>query len=132
MGTDKFQSDPIALRGTTVELRPLQPKHASGLLDAAADRQLWTLKMRVIPRPETLDEYMADRAAGRDSDAICDRQTRYRPHRRKHTLLEDRSHEPETGDRAPGFDFTKARLDGPKVKVYSEPPQNVFRPRSNP
>ena len=71
------------LTGKTVELRPLRQDHAPALLDAAADGQLWNMKLTVVPGPGTIDGYLAaaldGRAAGtampfvivlRESDAI--------------------------------------------------------------
>jgi len=56
------------LTGTTVELRPLQHEHAQALLDAAADGELWNLKLTVVPGPDTIGSYIAAaldaRAAG--------------------------------------------------------------------
>jgi RimJ/RimL family protein N-acetyltransferase len=56
------------LTGTTVELRPLRPDHAQALLDAAADGELWNLKLTVVPGPDTVGGYIATaldaRAAG--------------------------------------------------------------------
>ncbi|WP_410838366.1 hypothetical protein [Paraburkholderia sp. SIMBA_030] len=46
-----------ALTGQTVELRPLQQEHARGLLDAAADGQLWDMKLTVVPGPDTVGDY---------------------------------------------------------------------------
>ena len=42
----------ITLTGNTVELLPLQREHAAALLDAAADGELWNLKVtheRIMP-----------------------------------------------------------------------------------
>jgi N-acetyltransferase len=47
------------LTGTIVELRPLQHEHAQALLDAAADGELWKLKLTVVPGPDTIGGYLA-------------------------------------------------------------------------
>ncbi|CAB3788262.1 GNAT family N-acetyltransferase [Pararobbsia alpina] len=53
------------LVGETVELQPLHQNHASALLDAAADGQLWNMKVTVVPGPETVDKYIAFALEGR-------------------------------------------------------------------
>jgi RimJ/RimL family protein N-acetyltransferase len=47
------------LTGATVELRPLRQEHAQALLDAAADGQLWNMKLTVVPGPDTVSGYIA-------------------------------------------------------------------------
>lgn len=47
------------LTGHAVELRPLRADHADALVEAAADGQLWTLKVTVVPGPDTVDAYIA-------------------------------------------------------------------------
>ncbi|WP_188394622.1 GNAT family N-acetyltransferase [Oxalicibacterium flavum] len=64
-----LQSQPT-LTGDTVELRPLQAEHAEQLLDAAADGELWNLKVTVIPGPATVDAYIAAALAGRDQGTV--------------------------------------------------------------
>ncbi|SIO52199.1 Protein N-acetyltransferase, RimJ/RimL family [Burkholderia sp. GAS332] len=58
------------LTGQTVELRPLQQEHAQALLDAAADGQLWTMKLTVVPGPETVDGYIATALDGREAGTV--------------------------------------------------------------
>ena len=58
------------LTGTLVELRPLEQGHAAGLLRAAADGQLWTMKVTVVPGPETIDPYIATALEGRDAGTV--------------------------------------------------------------
>lgn len=41
----------ITLTGTTVELLPLQRAHKAALLEAAADGELWNLKVTHVPGP---------------------------------------------------------------------------------
>jgi len=43
----------LTLTGTTVELQPLQREHAAALLAAAADGELWNLKVTHVPGPDT-------------------------------------------------------------------------------
>jgi len=59
-----------ALVGKIIELRPLQQEHTAGLLDAAADGQLWNMKTTVIPGPETIDKYIATALAGRQAGTV--------------------------------------------------------------
>src|SRR5471032_1005898 len=58
------------LTGATIELRPLQQAHAQALLDAAADGQLWNMKLTVVPGPETVGRYIATALEGRASDTV--------------------------------------------------------------
>ncbi|ROM61977.1 GNAT family N-acetyltransferase [Pseudomonas brassicacearum] len=60
----------ITLSGTLVELRPLQREHSSKLLEAAADGQLWNLKVTNVPGPDTIDAYIATALAGRDAGTV--------------------------------------------------------------
>jgi RimJ/RimL family protein N-acetyltransferase len=52
------------LTGATVELRPLRQEHAPALLDAAADGQLWNMKLTVVPGPDTIGGYIASALDG--------------------------------------------------------------------
>ncbi|ERH57770.1 GNAT family N-acetyltransferase [Pseudomonas simiae] len=56
----------ISLTGTTVELLPLQREHKTALLEAAADGELWNLKVTNVPGPDTVDQYIDTALAGRD------------------------------------------------------------------
>jgi len=47
------------LTGRIVELRPLRANDAQNLLDAAADGELWNLKVTVVPQASTVDAYLA-------------------------------------------------------------------------
>ncbi|AXL50987.1 GCN5 family acetyltransferase [Paraburkholderia caffeinilytica] len=58
------------LTGQIVELRPLQQEHAQGLLDAAADGQLWNMKLTVVPGPETVGGYIATALDGRAAGTV--------------------------------------------------------------
>ncbi|NUY35198.1 GNAT family N-acetyltransferase [Paraburkholderia sp. JPY303] len=53
------------LSGSFVELRPLREDLAQALVDAAADGQLWNMKLTVVPGPATIDTYIARALAGR-------------------------------------------------------------------
>jgi len=52
------------LTGTIVELRPLRREHASALLDAAADGELWNMTLTVVPGPDTIGGYLATALEG--------------------------------------------------------------------
>ena len=58
------------LIGTHVELRPLQADHAADLVAAAADGELWNLKVTVVPGPETVDGYVATALQGRQAGTV--------------------------------------------------------------
>lgn len=60
----------ITLTGTTVELLPLQREHKAALLDAAADGELWNLKVTNVPGPGTVDQYIDTALAGRDAGSV--------------------------------------------------------------
>jgi RimJ/RimL family protein N-acetyltransferase len=61
---------PVTLESSRVRLEPLEAAHAAALLAAAADGQLWELKVTVVPSRETwpryLEEAQAAAAAGRE------------------------------------------------------------------
>ncbi|MFM0236364.1 GNAT family N-acetyltransferase [Paraburkholderia sediminicola] len=58
------------LTGQIVELRPLRQEHTQGLLDAAADGQLWNMKLTVVPGPETVGSYIATALDGRAAGTV--------------------------------------------------------------
>jgi RimJ/RimL family protein N-acetyltransferase len=58
------------LIGQIVELQPLQQEHTQGLLDAAADGQLWNMKLTVVPGPETVGNYIATALDGRAAGTV--------------------------------------------------------------
>ncbi len=60
----------ITLTGTTVELQPLQPEHKAALLEAAADGELWNLKVTNVPGPATVDAYIDTALAGRTAGTV--------------------------------------------------------------
>ncbi|HEX8540703.1 MAG TPA: GNAT family protein [Pseudomonas sp.] len=59
-----------ALTGKSIELLPLQAAHAPALLQAAADGELWNMKVTVIPGPETVDKYIAIALQGREAGTV--------------------------------------------------------------
>jgi len=58
------------LTGKTVELQPLQREHAQGLVDAAADGQLWNMKLTVVPGAGAVDGYIATALEGRAAGTV--------------------------------------------------------------
>jgi RimJ/RimL family protein N-acetyltransferase len=60
---------PITLEGHGVRLAPLGADHAQGLARAAADGELWTLRVTSVPEPDATDRYIHEaiegQAAGR-------------------------------------------------------------------
>jgi RimJ/RimL family protein N-acetyltransferase len=72
--------DPVTLESPRVRLEPLDPAHAEALLAAAADGNLWNLKVTIVPSRATLPGYLAEAftaaAAGREQPfVIRDRAT---------------------------------------------------------
>ena len=49
---------PITLELNGVRLEPLGPQHAEGLLAAAQDGELWTLRITSVPAPNEVDAYI--------------------------------------------------------------------------
>jgi RimJ/RimL family protein N-acetyltransferase len=70
MNAHVFPENQPTLTGLTVELRPLKTEHASELLAAAADGELWNMKVTVIPGPETVGQYIASALEGRASGSV--------------------------------------------------------------
>ena len=58
------------LTGERVELRPLASSDRQALLDAAADGQLWNLKVTVVPGPDTIDAYLDTALQGRAAGTV--------------------------------------------------------------
>ncbi|HHQ6546342.1 TPA: GNAT family N-acetyltransferase [Serratia fonticola] len=61
---------PPTLFGNQIELRPLQPEHREAMLSAAADGELWNLKVTAVPSTSTIDSYIATAVAGRDAGSM--------------------------------------------------------------
>jgi len=62
--------EPPTLIGERVELRPLEASARQALLDAAADGQLWNLKVTVVPGAETIDAYLDTALQGRAAGTV--------------------------------------------------------------
>jgi RimJ/RimL family protein N-acetyltransferase len=61
---------PVTLEGRHVRLEPLEQAHATALVDAADDGELWKSTMTVVPSRDTVAEYLAtaleSQAGGRE------------------------------------------------------------------
>lgn len=55
---------PLTLEGHGVRLAPLAPEHAAGLRTAAADGELWTLRVTSVPEPAQTSDYIAQALQG--------------------------------------------------------------------
>ena len=60
---------PVILSGRGVELVPLELEHEAGIRAAAADGELWKLRITSVPEPEQTRAYIETALAGRDTDA---------------------------------------------------------------
>jgi len=60
---------PVTLSGRGVELVPLGLEHEAGLRAAAADGELWKLRVTSVPEPDQTRAYIETASAGRDTDA---------------------------------------------------------------
>ncbi len=58
--------EPVSLAGWGVRLVPLELGHAAGLADAAADGELWTLRVTSAPEPGQETAYIAEALATPD------------------------------------------------------------------
>lgn len=58
------------LTGKTVELRPLEREHEQGLIEAAADGQLWNMTLTVVPGPEAMGKFIAAALESRASGTV--------------------------------------------------------------
>ena len=58
------------LVGQNIELKPLRLEHKKALLEAAADGELWNLKVTTVPGPETIDEYISTAMAGQEAGTV--------------------------------------------------------------
>lgn len=63
------QSTPV-LSGSAVELRPMRKDHGQALIEAAADGELWNLKVTVVPGAETIQAYIARALEGERAGTV--------------------------------------------------------------
>lgn len=57
---------PVTLEFNGVRLEPLAPHHADGLRTAAADGELWNLRITSVPEPHNVEQYIRDGLDMRD------------------------------------------------------------------
>lgn len=69
MAHDELDMQPV-MRGGTVILEPLQTGHEDALLAAAADGELWNLKLTVVPGADTIAHYVETAIAGRNAGTV--------------------------------------------------------------
>ena len=60
---------PVTLSGRGIQLVPLTLAHEAGLRAAAADGELWQLRITSVPEPEETRAYIETALTGRDTDA---------------------------------------------------------------
>ena len=60
---------PVTLSGRGVQLVPLALAHEAGLRAAAADGELWKIRVTSVPEPEQTRAYIETALAGRATDA---------------------------------------------------------------
>ena len=60
---------PVILTGRGIQLVPLALVHEAGLRAAAADGQLWQLRITSVPEPDQTRTYIETALAGRETDA---------------------------------------------------------------
>jgi N-acetyltransferase len=66
---DAHDMEPV-LTGSTVILEPLQTYHASAMLAAAADGELWNMTLTVVPDANSMARYIDHAIAGREAGTV--------------------------------------------------------------
>jgi N-acetyltransferase len=59
--------EPVTLNDRNVRLEPLSLAHEAGLRDAAADGELWNIRITGVPEPEQTRKYIEEALALRDA-----------------------------------------------------------------
>ncbi|WP_395056928.1 GNAT family N-acetyltransferase [Polaromonas sp.] len=59
--------EPVALSGRGVELVPLALEHVAGLRAAAADGELWKIRVTSVPEPDQTQAYIEDALKAREA-----------------------------------------------------------------
>jgi RimJ/RimL family protein N-acetyltransferase len=59
--------EPVILADRGVELRPMALEHEAGLRAAAADGELWNIRVTSVPEPEQTRKYIEDALAMREA-----------------------------------------------------------------
>lgn len=63
-----MEVSPVTLKGKDVELAPLKPSHSDALCAAAADGDLWTSDLTIVPAsPEATDAYISEAIEGQET-----------------------------------------------------------------
>lgn len=62
--------EPVTLFGRHVRLEPMHAEHEAGLQEAAADGELWTLRVTSVPEPEQTALYIANALMGRQDGTM--------------------------------------------------------------
>jgi len=60
-------TEPVTLSGRGIKLEPLALTHEAGLRAAAADGELWKLRVTSVPEPEQTRKYIEDALAMREA-----------------------------------------------------------------
>ena len=58
--------EPVSLSYGNISLVPMMPEHATAMEQAAADGELWRLRVTSVPAPETSAQYIETALLGRD------------------------------------------------------------------
>ena len=58
--------EPVTLRDRGVRLEPLALSHEAGLIAAATDGELWTIRVTSVPAPQEVRSYIETALLGRD------------------------------------------------------------------
>ena len=59
--------EPVTLASRGIELRPMTLEHEAGLRAAAADGELWNIRVTSVPEPEQTRKYIEDALAMREA-----------------------------------------------------------------
>ncbi|MDB5877338.1 MAG: GCN5-related N-acetyltransferase [Variovorax sp.] len=59
--------EPVTLKSRGIALVPLSPAHEEGLAAAAADGELWTLRVTSVPEPQETRTYIETALQGREA-----------------------------------------------------------------
>ena len=63
-----MEVSPVTLKGTHVELVPMEPSHRDALFAAAADGELWTSELTIVPAsPEATEQYIREAIEGQEN-----------------------------------------------------------------
>ncbi len=60
----RMEITPIVIEGEHVRLEPLTRAHTDALVAAAADGELWTSDVTVVPSSQTIQRYIEDAMVG--------------------------------------------------------------------